>query len=130
MAQIRDAAKWKNWYPGMDTAKLFYENGMAKGVLLDDKDSAHRAYLHIIKEEPDEIIAEAKGGKLRPVINGWRAIPYPGGDSTTLQWYMDFHLRWYPWEKFSSLIFDGTYGQRIERGLLNVKKLFQPEQVN
>jgi len=127
MAQIRDAARWKNWYPGMDTAKLFYENGVVKGVTLDDKDSVHRVYFHITKDEPDEITAEFAGGKLKPVTNGWKAFPYAAGDSITLQWYMDFHLRWYPWEKFSSLIFEGSYGQKMERGLLNIKRLVQSE---
>ncbi len=27
MNPIKDASKWKNWYPGLDTAPLFYENG-------------------------------------------------------------------------------------------------------
>jgi hypothetical protein len=125
MAQIKDAAKWKNWYPGLDTVKLFYENGIVKGVVLDDKDPDHPAYIHINKEEPDEISAEFINKKMRPVINGWKTINYPTNDSITLQWYMDFHLRWYPWEKFGSLLLEGSYGAKMERGLFNLKKLLE-----
>jgi len=130
MAQLRDATNWKNWYPGMDSAKLFYENGVVKGVMVNNKDSGQLMYLHIIKEEPDEIAAEFVGGKLKPVMNTWRMKQYAGSDSTALQWDMDFHLRWYPWEKFSSLIFEGSYGQRMVRGLLNIKRLVEPPSQN
>ncbi len=43
MLQIRDAARLKNWYPGMDSAELFYPEGVVKGVVLDNKDSLHPA---------------------------------------------------------------------------------------
>lgn len=125
MMQIRDAAKWKNWYPGLDTAKLYYENGIVKGVMLNDKDPDHPVYIHIIKEEPGEITAEFITQKRKPVINGWRTISYSTTDSITLQWYMDFHLRWYPWEKFSSLLLERSYGSKMEQGLTNLKKLLQ-----
>src|SRR5690242_15928120 len=74
LAQIKDPAKWKNWYPGLDTAELFYENGIVRGVMLDNKDSAHPAYIHITKEQPDEINAEFITKKMRPVVNGWKTI--------------------------------------------------------
>jgi hypothetical protein len=35
---------------------------------------------------------------------------------------MDFRLSWYPWEKFSSLFYEKTYGTMMETGLLNFKK--------
>ena len=130
MAHLKDPVKWKNWYPGMDSAKLFYENGVVKGVIVNDKDSSSLMYLHIIKEEPDEITSEFVGGKLKPITNTWRMKQYPGSDSTALQWDMDFHLRWYPWEKFSSLIFEGSYGQGMVRGLLNIKRLVEPAPQN
>jgi Polyketide cyclase / dehydrase and lipid transport len=125
MAQIKDAGRWKNWYPGVDTAKLFYENGIVKGVVFDDKDPDRPIYIHITKEAPDEINAEFISKKMRPVINGWRTISYSTNDSITLQWYMDFHLRWYPWEKFSSLVLEKSYGSKMERGLSTLKQLLQ-----
>jgi len=125
MAQIRDASNWKNWYPGLDTAKLFYEAGKVKGVMLDDKDPAHPAYISINKEEPEEITAQFISKKMKPVINGWKTISYSTSDSVTLQWYMDFHLRWYPWEKFGSLLLEKSYGLKMEQGLTNLKKLVQ-----
>ncbi|MEP7278051.1 MAG: SRPBCC family protein [Bacteroidota bacterium] len=42
---------------------------------------------------------------------------------TTVQWYFDFHLKWYPWEKFQSIIYDGQLGPVMEKSLTRLKKL-------
>ena len=125
MAQIKYPVRWKNWYPGIDTAKLFYEAGEVKGVILDDKDPLHPIYLVITKAEPGEVTAQFITSKMRPVVNGWKTISYSTPDSVTLQWYMDFHLRWYPWEKFRSLLLEGAYGSKMEKGLTNLRNVIQ-----
>lgn len=58
----------------------------------------------------------------KPFVNGWQIYGEPSSDSLTLQWYMDFNLSWYPWEKFSSLFYEKTYGAMMEKGLHNLKK--------
>ena len=44
---------------------------------------------------------------------------------TVVQWYFDFRLRWYPWEKFGSITFDKQFGPVMERSLNNLKKLVE-----
>ena len=56
------------------------------------------------------------------VISGFKTIRH-SGDSLTLQWYMDFKLKWYPWEKFRSLFYENIYGVQMEQGLSNLKEL-------
>ena len=125
MAQIKDPAKWKGWYPGIDTVQYLYKNGVVKGVILDNKDSLRPVFLEIIKVQTDEVTAQFVTPNMRPVVNGWKTFAYPSSDSVTLQWYMDFHLRWYPWEKFKSLLLEGAYGSKMERGLFNLRKSLQ-----
>lgn len=57
-----------------------------------------------------------------PVISGFQLYGRPSSDSLTLQWYMDFRLGWYPWQKFSSLFYEQTYGSMMEKGLANIKQ--------
>jgi len=125
MVQIKYPERWKNWYPGIDSAKLYYKGGEVNGVILDNKDSLHPVYLAITKVQPDEITAEFITTKMRPVVNGWKTISYSTTDSITLQWYMDFQLRWYPWEKFRSLLLEGSYGAKMEKGLTNLRTVIQ-----
>jgi hypothetical protein len=34
---------------------------------------------------------------------------------------MDFRLRWYPWQKFGSLLYEDTYGTMMQQGLQKLK---------
>jgi hypothetical protein len=43
---------------------------------------------------------------------------------------MDFHLRWYPWEKFASLLFEQSYGPKMEQGLGNIKKMVEADRTS
>ncbi len=40
----------------------------------------------------------------------------------TLQWYFDFKLRWYPWEKFQSIVYDQQLGPVMETSLNQLKE--------
>ena len=44
---------------------------------------------------------------------------------TTVQWYFEFNIRWYPWEKFGSIIYDKELGPQMEKSLLNLKQLLE-----
>ncbi len=128
MAQIKDAGKWKNWYPGVDSAKLLFVEGKPKGVILDNRDSLNPVHIIITNEKEDEVNAQFVTHKMKPVVNGWKTMTFPQSDSLTVQWYMDFHLRWYPWEKFGSLLFEQSYGSKMAIGLTNLKQLLQSPQ--
>jgi len=77
-----------------------------------------------IKKEHDEHIARIPAGSSY-MLSGWRCILYSGTDSLTVQWYLDISLKWYPWEKFRSLLFEKTYGPEMEQGLTNLKILLE-----
>lgn len=49
------------------------------------------------------------------------------GDVTVVQWYFDFKLNWYPWEKFGSIVFDKQLGPPMEKSLGNLKKLMEKQ---
>ena len=118
-SQVKDPVKWKKWFPDLDSAKLYYEEGVVKGLIIDD---SSRQYIKITSITNDEVITELRAGS-RKVISGWKIIDHAQPNLTTLQWYMDFHLRWYPWEKFASLLFEKSYGFKMEQGLNNIKNL-------
>lgn len=43
-------------------------------------------------------------------------------DITVVQWYFEFHLRWYPWEKFGSMVFDKQLGPMMEGSLEKLRQ--------
>ena len=106
--QISEPEKWKNWFPGLESSALFYETGVVKGVVIND---SSRQYIRIVERKKDEVVTELQAGS-RKIVSGWKIIGYDRSDSTTLQWYMDFKLRWYPWEKFSMALLNCVSGRK------------------
>jgi len=50
---------------------------------------------------------------------------HESGDITVVQWYFDFNLSWYPWEKIASINFDKQWGPTMEKSLDNLKQLHE-----
>lgn len=111
---------WKNWHPALKDLPaedfIYPEDGSMRV-----KDN----FLRIIQKNKTELIAEFKKERGRPLVSGMKLISHPLVDSITLQWYMDFKLRWYPWEKFRSLFYENIYGVQMEQGLSNLKQLME-----
>lgn len=124
--QLKEPVKWKNWFPGLESSIPIYETGEVKGVMVSD---SSKQYIIITERGKDEVVTELGSGS-KKIISGWKLINYTHSDSTTLQWYMDFRLRWYPWEKFSSLLFEKSYGLTMEKGLNNIKKLSEADRTS
>ena len=116
-SNISELSKWKNWHPAL---KGIPENEIQ--VLSGSSIKVKGTTIAITGRKDDELITEMVAGEGRPVISGFKTIRHPG-DSSTLQWYMDFKLPWYPWEKFKSLFYENIYGVQMEQGLSNLKKL-------
>ena len=116
--QLTHVSNWKNWYPGADSSKFFYENNRLKGLILDEH---KKQYLILTGKRENEVTAEYLLPN-KKIPTGWLFATNTNSSSVTVQWYMDFHLRWYPWEKFSSFMFERIYHPQLQQGLENLKK--------
>jgi polyketide cyclase/dehydrase/lipid transport protein len=121
MDELSDPARWKDWYPAAHSADLYYENGTIKGLVLDD---IKKRYIVINDIKENEVVA-AYILPNRKVKTGWLIAPSVARNLVSVQWYMEFHLRWYPWEKFSSFMFEKVYGPQLQQGLDNLKSLLE-----
>jgi hypothetical protein len=106
---------WKKWYPGADTADLII-NGIR---------TSNGKELVVAAITDSTIITTGSGPGVKENGSGWNIFPGRIPNSFTVQWYMDFHLRWYPWEKFSSLLLEKRYGAMMEQGLTKLKALLE-----
>jgi hypothetical protein len=110
--------KWEHWHPLLLNSK---------NPRLSSGDTLHLGEASIVwtKKDSSEYVAEMRQASGRPVISGWKIIGEKGKDSLIVQWYMDFRLKWYPWEKFSSLLLEKRYGPQMEQGLTNLKNFLE-----
>lgn len=121
MQQLSDPEKWRNWYPDARSSNFFYENDTIRGIVLDqDK----KRSIVITGKKEHEVTAEYVWPN-RKILTGWQIASSQNSNSVTVQWYIDFHLRWYPWEKFTSFMFEKVYNPQLQQGLDNLKALVE-----
>lgn len=110
-ALIRNEGRWHQWHPA------FMQNDSFRKI----------PPIHITPQlvTDSELVFQLQQENRKPIKTGWKIYRYPLTDSITLQWYMDFQLSWYPWQKFGSLFYENTYGQMMEQGLDNIKRLLK-----
>lgn len=120
LGQLNNPINWKRWYPGADTA-IFYEvAGQVKGI------STGKQQALIVAGANDSTVTTAMlGPGTKKGGSGWNIYDGSTPNTVTVQWYMDIHLRWYPWEKFSSLLLEKRYGPMMEQGLEKLKNLLE-----
>ncbi|TXI33354.1 MAG: hypothetical protein E6Q58_02875 [Niabella sp.] len=116
--QVKDLSNWKNWYPGMANKTL--ENPVMKEGRTTSG-SISGVLIKLDKSDDSTVLATFQKGE-RPVKAFWQLGKDLKSDSLLLQNSMEFDLKWYPWEKFSSLLMDKSYGHIMELGLQNLKK--------
>ncbi|MET0634615.1 MAG: SRPBCC family protein [Chitinophagaceae bacterium] len=126
-----EPTQWKRWYPNLDSAQLYTENGQVKGVF-SETNGYRKLVLDSVSGTTIKTLYTVEGRE--PLWSGWTLIPTGAAKKmVTVQWYMDFELRWYPWEKFASLVFEKTYGPMMETGLTNLENIAEnnhPTQIN
>ncbi len=106
---VKNKDQWHRWHPA------FFHRG-------DNRVSLAKIDTRVILQN-DSILKMQWEQEGKKVINtAWQLHTEPGKEYGTLQWYIDFHLSWYPWEKFGSLFYEGNYGRMMEQGLYNIKK--------
>jgi hypothetical protein len=111
---INNTSQWPKWHPALQGS---------------DSNTLHKNQIILVpvsKTDSLLVIRWQQRGK-KPVVNGWQLHRFGTADSVALQWYMDFKLPWYPWQKFGSLLYEGTYGRMMEQGLQHLKVLAQPD---
>jgi hypothetical protein len=105
--KIADTSSWDQWHPGfMRTDSTGPVSGLKRIP---------------VSGSTTEFLCKVQQDDKKAVTNGWKLYGNSTSDSLTLQWYMDFRLSWYPWQKFSSLFYESSYGSMMEQGLTNLK---------
>lgn len=112
---INNREQWPRWHPAFQ--------GQSAALL-----QQHRIRITPVLQTDTLITMRWEQAGKPPVLNSWQLHRFSTADSATLQWYMDFRLQWYPWQKFSSLFYEKTYGAFMEQGLQNIKRLAWREQ--
>jgi hypothetical protein len=124
---LRDIKTWNQW-------NMFVINAPLSHISLSNPSYGTGAYLNsdqlkIIIEHctPDSVTTLWKQENGKSFSGGFDLLPL-GKDSVAIQYYFDFHFRWYPWEKFSTLVYDKNLGPVMEESLGRLKRKLENSQ--
>ncbi|MBS1947814.1 MAG: SRPBCC family protein [Bacteroidetes bacterium] len=110
--------KW-NWFTAHSSLsnKTYSAPSYGKGAMM----KSDQLNIEITDSKPDSIKtdwAQLRGKHFNAVFV--IAEIQPG--ETAVQWYFDFHFRWYPWEKFSVLLYNSQIGGVMDESLSGLKR--------
>ena len=113
--QLADIRAWDGWN---EYLRFYHRKRLSADTLVADEITI------AITRKTDTLVEslwqQPEGGRF---ASGYRLVTIHGDSlHTTLQWYFDFHVKWYPWEKFQSIVYDGQLGPVMEKSLQNLKR--------
>ncbi|MBC7851002.1 MAG: hypothetical protein H7Y31_14770 [Chitinophagaceae bacterium] len=113
--KIQDIREWQKWNALLNTPQL---TGISYSPTVFKSDQMS---VTILPSDSINIIETqwVRTGQ-PPVHSGFQIIE--AGNSCIVQWYFDFEVKWYPWEKFGSIVFDKELGPPMEKSLDQLKK--------
>jgi hypothetical protein len=117
VAAVADLRQWHLWNELVEnpdlTNKHFSSNEFSSATLTVTKEA----------QVGDTLLTAWHQQNARVLTSGFVWVGSDG--QLVLQWYFDVKLRWYPWEKFGSIVFDKQLGPPMEKSLANLKKLLE-----
>ena len=115
-AAIADLRGWNEWNLFVRhtplTNKQYSNPASGKGAWL----SSNEMTIHETEADTNGIILQwdLKGGKR--YAGGFDLLAV-NSDSVAVQWWFEFHFRWYPWEKLGVFVYDRKLGPVMEESL-------------
>jgi hypothetical protein len=117
---VNDLKVWDKW-------NHFITQSSLTNKVFSDPSSGNGAIMKT--DQLKIIITDSKPDSIKTNWDQLNAKHFNGGfnfyqlqpDSVTVQFYFDFHFRWYPWEKFTSLLYEKELGSAMEESLTDLK---------
>ena len=121
-AFLEDLHQWPRWctWMGTDSAvKRVYSPKEQTVTWFPVGHPENKAFISILQSVPGDVRLFYQFKNLLPASGGFYLSRQK--DSTFLQWTLEVHLRWYPWEKLSGVALDKVWGHSMDESLRRLK---------
>lgn len=113
---VSDIKQWEKWNEYIRV----YHNRIAETDML----KADEIAIFITGKKDSLVTADWQQPSGNKFGSGFAMITNNNTNShTTVQWYFDFHVKWYPWQKFQSIMYDEQLGPLMEKSLAGLKRI-------
>lgn len=116
-ARLTDLRQWEHWNAVINNGEVLNKQ------YSKDRFTSNNVTVTLGAIQTDTITTNWLQQNGRDIASGFTL--YEQNGTVVVQWYFDFHLKWYPWEKFGSMIFDKQLGPPMEYSLATLKKLLE-----
>ena len=112
---VKNFTGWKQWINGMEKESVkiispIEANLAGTTVLIDTTGSVYSVHASW----------QNKSKKMTSIIN---VLNDSASKITIVQWQFEQHIKWYPWEKFASMMNDKILGTMMESNLARLKSI-------
>lgn len=112
---LYDLREWEKW-------NVLLNNPQQQSVVYsENKYSSNQMQVELLSIDSSQVLTSWKRVGQKPVIGGFGITG--SGSVTVVQGFFDFEVKWYPWEKFGSIVFDKEIGPLLEKSLDQLNKL-------
>jgi hypothetical protein len=118
---------WNQWMPWIEPSgdlivQQLGERGQAGSALKwKSLDGQREGVIAFKGREPGTLLLSYDFKGMNKSEGGFRIRNLSEG-RTELQWYMEYPLKWYPWERFYGIFLDSMIGSVLESGLQKLVK--------
>lgn len=112
---LKNLKQWEQWNE--------YTKALPYKYAADDSIGSKELTVLLIKMDNTSVITKWRQQNGKSFAGVFNIIDH--GSVTTVQWYFEFSIKWYPWEKFGSIVYDKQLGPQMEQSLLNLKQLLE-----
>lgn len=120
---IADVKYWKLWMEGAQENTIQFLSAKTAGAGTVAKMGNNEVSIKKATASTIETIWKTESGNSQTAMFNLIST----NNTTTVQWYFEQHLRWYPWERFGSMMNDKVLGPTMEISLNNLKNVAEGE---
>jgi hypothetical protein len=125
---LSDVKEWNQWLPWItaDSGAIVQLSPItnAKGSYFKWKGMQHKnaGFITIQELKPQLIELFYQIEEMNDAEGGFRIYASDSTNQRTeVLWFMEYKLKWYPWERFYGIFIDPVVGTSFEQGLSNLK---------
>ena len=135
--ELSDVKNWNKWLPWItaDSGAVFQLSAVTnqpgsyfrwKGMKLNSAGT-----ITIQSSKPNDILLLHELKDMNNAEGGFRIRSTGANNNVTeVLWYMEYKLKWYPWERFFGIFTDRIIGSAFDKGLEQFKNYIEQADIN
>ncbi|MGN6616317.1 MAG: SRPBCC family protein [Ilyomonas sp.] len=118
---LADVKHWKLWMQGAKDTTIQFLSAKTSGAGTVAKIGSNEVSISKATPSSIQMIWEGERGSI--MTSGFEILSDPSHHVTTVEWYFQQHLQWYPWQRFSSMLNEKMLGPGMEKSLDNLREV-------